>query len=112
MSAADPRLARAVEIRLRHRLDDFSRDLERQAADSEAPGARAGASRGSSVLARDLLAAQSTALIEQHAARVLADLVAMLAEAGDPALHSWFVGRFDAHLEQVVERTLATLRDR
>ncbi len=101
-------MRRAVELRLRHRLEDFSRDLEQRAAEAAAPPGRAG-NLGAGPLARDALAAAASSLVERHAELALRDLQAFLAEAGDEAVRPWLVRQLDDHVSQTVRRTLAAL---
>lgn len=103
----DSRLRGMVEMRLRHRLEDFSHDLEERA--TEGVTAAPAASMGSGFLARDARTARVTTLIEQHAERLLADLAAFLAEASDDAARPWLLTQLDSHLDRTVARALAAL---
>jgi diguanylate cyclase (GGDEF)-like protein len=101
-----PQLRRAVETRLRQRLDEYASTLEESERRSR------DASGTSGLLARGQMLTRWAQLFEEHCGRVQADLVAFQAEAEVAEARAWLAARFGEHVDSAVRRTVLKLNDR
>jgi len=98
-----PQLRRAVETRLRQRLDEYAGSLDDAAREQDQPSA--------GLFARGQLVAKWTRLFEQHCERAQADLVAFQAETDDSGARAWVAARYSEHVDSAVRRTVLKLAD-